>query len=90
MSPRVGTTVSPDALRKMRELGGRFAAYQNIDLSSSGLGHMEFLKFGGNCTFKSPPEKMPDTRYGLGWRYWLVGEVNIENGTIVEVSDDQT
>jgi hypothetical protein len=78
---------SPEALQQMRERGGSWAAYQSMDMSSSTLGSLRFLQYGGpESTFKTPPEKYPDTpQLGIGWRYLLVGKVDLETGEIVEL-----
>jgi hypothetical protein len=71
---------APEALRIMRERGGRWFCFQNHDLSHSQLGRLQFLKCGEGCTYQTPPERMPDTKELLGWRYVLIGEVNLETG----------
>lgn len=73
----------PAALSMMRERGGTWAAYQNLTLDSTGLGHMQFLRFGPGCTYKHPPVCYPkDTQYGMGWKYRVVGLVNTETGAV--------
>lgn len=75
-----------DALRQMRGSTGegqRWAAYQNHDMSHSLLGHLQFLRCGKDCTFQDAPRRMPDTRLGIGWRYVLVGIVDLDTGDIV-------
>jgi len=62
----------------------KWYAYQNHDLGHPGIGHLQFLAVGPGCTFKTPPERYPDTQHGLGWRYILVGKVNLETGAIEE------
>jgi len=67
----------------MRRMEGRWAAYENIALDSANAGHLQFLKFGAECTYADPPVRYPaDTAHGLGWRYSLVGEVNLTTGFI--------
>jgi hypothetical protein len=73
-----------EALATMRERGGRWYVYQSHDMSSRSLGDLQFLKCGPGCTLEAPPERMPDTSAGLGWRYLLVGEVDLETGAINE------
>ena len=73
---------APEALEKMRKRGGKWAAYQNHDMGSASLGHLQFLNVGEGCTFTEAPERMPDSHLGIGWRYVLVGFVNLETGAI--------
>lgn len=77
-------SVAPESIEQMRKLGGRWAAYQNQVMDSSMFGHLQFIKVGPDCTFKEPPEHMPDTKVGLGWKYCFVGWVNTETGEIKE------
>jgi hypothetical protein len=79
----VNTKPSPEALKAIRERGGNWAAYQNQDLGHYDLGHMRFLKYGPECTLKEPPQRYPDTSDCIGWRYVLVGTVNLETGEVV-------
>lgn len=77
-------TIDPEVLEAMRANaeGGEWYAYQNMDMCSSLLGHVQFLKCGPTCTHKTPPSKMADTHHGLGWRYWPVGKVNLAEGRV--------
>jgi hypothetical protein len=80
-NPEVGTI----ALQTMRERAtpsDKWWAFQNHDLGSSGLGDLQFLQIGPGRTFTKPPERMPDTQHSIGWRYVLVGVVNLETGQI--------
>lgn len=62
---------TPEALQQMRERGG------------DTVGHLQFLKVGQGCTFTSPPERYPwDTPWGMGWRYMLVGRVDLQTGDV--------
>jgi hypothetical protein len=70
------------ALEQMRERGGSWFAYQNVDMGHLQLGHLRFMRCGPGCTFEVPPEKHPDTRELIGWRYVLIGEVNLLTGAI--------
>lgn len=79
----------PEALAQMRQRGGQWAAYHNVDLGHPNCGHLQFLKFGEGCTFtgldKLPEQYPSDTAAGgLGWRYRLLGIVSMETG---EISD---
>jgi hypothetical protein len=76
--------VHEDSLRTMRERGGRWAAYQNVDLGHNRLGHLRYLNYGPLNTFKEPPERYPDTAEGVGWRYVWAGYVDLKEGIIVE------
>lgn len=73
----------PESLEQMRILGGQWAAYQNMALDSASLGGIRFLKIGEGCTYTTAPDRYPDTKFGVGWRYLLVGMVNLETGQIV-------
>lgn len=83
MAPLLGNpTISSEALETMRSRGGDWFAFQSHDMSSATLGDLQFLQCGPECTYKTPPERMPDTQHGLGWRFLLVGKVNLESGEI--------
>lgn len=74
---------SDELLADLRQRGGAWAAYQNVDMSSAGLGHLKFLKVGDECTFKLPPEVLPDGPDGsINWRYYYVGILDLETGAI--------
>lgn len=63
--------------------GTRWAAYENQAFDSSNAGHLQFLLVGSGCTYTEPPAKYPiDNANGAGWRYLLVGIVNIDYGNI--------
>lgn len=70
------------ALVRMRSTGGTWAAYENQDLGHHDIGHMKFLKVGETCTFKTPPNPLPDTDRDINWRYCYIGMVNLEMGEI--------
>ncbi len=76
------------ALAKMRKRGGRWAAYQNHELGHPGLGHLQFLQYGKGCTYVGLPKTYPMDKDALGWRYLLVGLVNIEAG-LIEIGFDE-
>ena len=67
----------------MRQRGGQWAAYQNVALDSIGLGHLQFLQYGPERTFETPPASMPDTQAGVGWKYRHVGFVDLASGEVV-------
>ena len=88
MSKLLGTE-KPDPvmlaiLRERLKTGQTWFCYQNMALDSASLGHLKFLCCGTGCTFVEPPARMPDSHLGIGWRYLLVGKVNLESGTIEE------
>ena len=75
--------IDPEALQQMRDRGGDWAAYQNQDLSHPDVGRLAFLQHGPWNTFKEPPKQYPDTHHvGLGWRYRLIGTVDLESGEV--------
>jgi hypothetical protein len=73
-----------ESLKQMRERGGTWAAYENKEIGHPKGGHMQFLKFGPDCTLERPPERLPYTNTQINWRYWLVGVVNLQTGLIEE------
>lgn len=74
--------IHPEPLAAMRERGGKWAAYCNMDIGSSALGHFKYLCHGKGCTFEKPPKQLPDTPSEINWRYQYVGEVNLESGEV--------
>jgi hypothetical protein len=68
-------SISPDTARTLRQQGGTWAIYENVDLGHPGIGHLKFLRVGGGCTFQEPPKRLPDTETEINWRYWLVGTI---------------
>ncbi len=74
---------APEALAQMKQRGGRWFAYQNHDMGHREVGHLQFMKCGEGCTHVEPPPKYCDTpAHGMGWRYLLAGEVDLETGEI--------
>jgi hypothetical protein len=76
-----------EALEQMRKAeynheDTRWAAYQNVALDSIDVGRLQFLAIGPQNTFKEPPQRMPDSQHGLGWRYMFVGWVDLETGDV--------
>lgn len=63
--------IDSEVLGVMRRRGGLWYVYQNVAFDSYNLGHLQFLQCGAGCTYDKPPEYMPDTQHGLGWRYRL-------------------
>jgi len=85
MSKLLGdATIHPTVLQTLRERGGDWFAYQNHAMDSAGLGDLQFLQCGEGRTYQTPPARMPDTQHAIGWRYLLVGKVNLETGAIKE------
>jgi len=75
--------IDKQALLQMRHAQGRWAAYRNEVLDSANCGHLQFLKFGEECTYERPPKTYPvDTGHGCGWKYQLIGEVNLTTGEV--------
>lgn len=77
------------ALAQMRENSKgreevRWAAYRNKDLGSAAVGELRFLLVGKDCTYTEAPPRYPDTDFGLGWRYLMIGYVDLETGDIVK------
>ena len=77
---------SPEALETMRSRGGDWWAFQNHAMDSAGLGDFQFLQCGEGRTYPTPPARMPDTQHAIGWKYLLVGKVNLESGEIMELA----
>lgn len=79
-------TIDPEPLAHMRRVaqeGDVWYAYRNEDLGHYDLGRLTFLVTGPTRTFAVPPPQAPDSPgIGLGWRYWLVGPVDLEAGTV--------
>jgi len=69
-------------MREQVRPGARWFAYQNHALDSFELGQLWFLQVGEGCTFSIPPKSYPDCHLGIGWRYLLIGAVNLESGLI--------
>jgi hypothetical protein len=89
--------VEESELRKVRKLsewhllhcrgiGGTWAVYENQQMDSSHYGDMICVRFGPDCTYKTPPEHAPDGHYGAGWKYRYVGMADLESG---EVRDER-
>lgn len=76
--------VASEAAEAMRDRGGAWAVYQNLAMDSAFCGHLQFLKVGPGCTYQEPPKSYPDTRYGAGWKYLLVGWFDPATGAVVE------
>jgi len=78
------TKIDETPLQAMRERGGDWFAYQNHALDSASLGDLQFLQCGEGRTYQTRPSRMPDTAHAIGWKYLLVGKVNLETGMIEE------
>jgi len=83
----------PDAiiptLQGFLDEGCRIAVYQNHDLSHSGLGSLAYLKVGRTAPYKEAPERLPDSRIGLGWRDILVAIIsdNFDGVKVIQASN---
>jgi hypothetical protein len=75
--------IDPETLALLRDRPGTWAAYQNVALDSSSLGHLQFLKVGPGCTYETAPAHLPDTAHCIGWPYRHVGFVDLKRGEIV-------
>lgn len=82
-----GRGIDHEALETMRSRGERWYAYQNLDFGHPNLGHLQFLQVGKGRTFEKPPKQMPDTAQGLGYRYKLIGHVDLAQGLVVPFAD---
>jgi hypothetical protein len=72
-----------EAMNARHRPGTHWAAYENQAFDSSNAGHLQFLLVGNGCTYAEPPAKYPmDNANGMGWRYVLVGTVNLSDGSI--------
>lgn len=60
----------------------KWAAFRNEAWDSSTFGHLQFLAVGPDHTHKVAPAHLPDTKFGTGWKYRLVGWVNLDTGLI--------
>lgn len=74
--------IEENQLKVMRERGGTWACYENKALDSVDAGRRIYIKYGPGCTFEVPPPHAPDGPYGTGWKYLIVGSVNLETGTV--------
>jgi hypothetical protein len=80
--------IHPESLAVMRQTirpGDRWAAYENRDLGHPECGHLQFLAIGPTRSYQHPPERLPDMRRQINWRYVLVGWVNLDTATIEEL-----
>lgn len=74
--------IDPKAIEQMKELGGKWAAYQNQAMDSCDHGRLRFLAIGPDCTFQKPPQSLPDTAEEINWKYRFVGWANTETGKV--------
>ncbi len=78
--------IDPEPLEKMRKSGGSWYAYQNHDLASGLVGSLLFMKCGPGCNVAEPPHQYPDgTSVGPGWRWRLVGRVDLGDGKVLDL-----
>lgn len=79
------TSIHEESLEAMRARGGTWAAYRNEALDSATAGHLQFLRYGEGYAHSTPPQTFPfDTAAGTGWKYQLLGTVDLEAGIVVE------
>jgi hypothetical protein len=80
-------SLPPEIFKQLEEKGGRWATYENHDLSDSspnGLGHRQYLKFGPDCTFFDAPRMIgKNGSYATSSRSVFIGEVNMSYGDIM-------
>lgn len=81
-----GGMIHSQSLGFMRSKGGTWVAYQNHDLGSPNIGHLQFLKVGSDCTFSEPPPHYPGHVYSDSHPYRLVGTVDLATGVINEIT----
>lgn len=74
--------VTEETCERLKELGGTWYAYRNDVLDSEYAGHVQCLKVGADCTHKTPPEHMPDSAFGLGWKWRLLGLIDPATGSV--------
>ena len=86
--PLGDVSIDPGALKLLRERGGTWACYQNCDLGDENLGRLQFLQYGQGCAFEHPPDRAPDAKACLGWRYVHAGYVNLHTGEIVATPEE--
>ena len=83
--------VDEEALAIMRARnreGVRWAAYQNLVFDSTNFGSGQYLMVGPGCTYSEPPKSYPaDTKLGLGWKFELMGFVDLDKGEVYAHKD---
>ena len=52
-----------------------YGVYRNEALDSGNAGQVIFLAYGPGCTLTEPPPHAPDGRYGMGWKFCLIGTI---------------
>ena len=67
-----------EEIRQRRKKYPIWAVYQNHDMMHSKMGDLVFLAVGPGATFRTPPDRAPDSNsYGFGWRYLFCGHNEI-------------
>jgi hypothetical protein len=64
---------------------GTWYAYSNVAFDSAALGETRYLRCGPGCTLKTPPSRHPDVpgpNGVIGWKYALVGAVDLVTGLV--------
>lgn len=62
--------------------GDAWFAYENQVLDSSALGTVQYLLVGPTRTHKTPPPQLGDGKHGLGWKWRLLGKVDLTTGKV--------
>lgn len=52
-----------------------YGVYRNEALDSGSCGQVIFLAYDPGCTLAEPPPYAPDGRYGMGWKFRLIGTI---------------
>ncbi len=60
----------------------RWATYVNQDLGHRDCGRQVYVAIGPQNTWKKPENTAPDGPWGLGWRYYFEGWLNLETGEV--------
>jgi hypothetical protein len=82
--------VEPFTLEKLIDKGGDWYAYQNQAMDSACYGLVNYLCCGEGRTHATPPAHLPDGAiYGTGWKWLLVGKVNLKTGTVEDFKDKE-
>lgn len=85
-----GSPADPISLEQMRSRGGTWAAYRNMAMDSFNAGHWQFMRVGEGCTYVTPPPRYPDTAMGPGWKYRLMGMLDLKTGLLVMTKEEPT
>lgn len=81
MTLRIDATAVP----AIRNMGGRWAVYENRQFDSHDFGRRMFLAVGPGRTHEKAPDHLPDSQHGTGWKYLLLGE--FESSSLTDEGD---